>query len=118
VLENNPRLRKFVPSPTGLGIGILVPFSVVFTMFIGGIIAWIWERLDAKSASIYLVPLASGLIAGEALVAVLVPLVLKLLHMAGADVPAEIADDSVKWLLRLGAFLIGGLALAAMRRRR
>ena len=70
VLETRPTLKRWIPSPTGIGIGILVPFSVVFTMFIGGIIGWCWERYAKRSADIYMVPLASGLIAGEALVAV------------------------------------------------
>ena len=70
VLETKPKLKKWIPSPTGIGIGILVPFSVVFTMFIGGIIGWCWERYSKATADIYMVPLASGLIAGEALVAV------------------------------------------------
>jgi uncharacterized oligopeptide transporter (OPT) family protein len=71
VLEANPKLRKFVPSPTGVGIGILVGFNVVFVMMLGGLIGWLWERKHKASADIYLLPLASGLIAGEAIVAVL-----------------------------------------------
>lgn len=71
VLETKPKWKKFVPSPTGVGIGILVPFSVISTMFIGGIAGWYWEKTNKKSADIYMVPLASGLIAGEALVAVI-----------------------------------------------
>jgi uncharacterized oligopeptide transporter (OPT) family protein len=70
VLESRPKLKKWVPSPTGLGIGILVPFNVIFTMFVGGVIGHVWERRGKASADIYMVPLASGLIAGEALVAV------------------------------------------------
>jgi uncharacterized oligopeptide transporter (OPT) family protein len=70
VLESRPRLRKWVPSPTGIGIGILVPFSVIFTMFLGGIVGVIWERKHKQSADLFMVPLASGFIAGEALVAV------------------------------------------------
>jgi uncharacterized oligopeptide transporter (OPT) family protein len=70
VLEANPRIRRFVPSPTGLGIGILVPFNVVFTMFLGGVVGFAWEKSHKKSADIYMIPLASGLIAGEAIVAV------------------------------------------------
>jgi uncharacterized oligopeptide transporter (OPT) family protein len=70
VLETQPRLKRFVPSPTGIGIGILVPFSVVFTMFLGGLAGYVWENKYKASADVYLLPLASGLIAGEALVAV------------------------------------------------
>jgi len=71
----------FVPSPTGLGIGMLVPFSVIFVMFLGGLIDWFWRRTDRRSNELYSVPLASGLIAGEALIAVIIPLlvVLKLI---------------------------------------
>lgn len=71
VLESNKKLKKWVPSPTGVGIGILVPFLVIFTMFVGGVVGAIWEKADKKSADVYMIPLASGFIAGEALVAVI-----------------------------------------------
>ncbi|MEZ4402925.1 MAG: OPT/YSL family transporter [Kofleriaceae bacterium] len=74
VLEAKPNLRKFVPSPTGIGIGILVPFSVIATMFIGGLVAVGWKRADQRSHDKFMVPLASGFIAGEALVATVVAL--------------------------------------------
>lgn len=70
VAESNKKLKKWVPSPTGVGIGMLVPFSVISTMFIGGLVGWLWEKNDKKSSETYMVPLASGLIAGEAIVAV------------------------------------------------
>ena len=70
VLESNKKVRAWIPSPTGIGIGILVPFSVVFTMFLGGLVGYFWEKKDKKSADVFMVPLGSGFIAGEALVAV------------------------------------------------
>ena len=76
ILESRPSLRKYVPSPTGIGIGIIVPFSVVFTMFLGGLAGRVWESRFKSSADVYLIPLASGLIAGEALVAVFASLFL------------------------------------------
>lgn len=76
VLESNKKLKPFVPSPTGIGIGILVPFLVIATMFVGGVIGLIWKKADARTADPYMIPLASGFIAGEALIAVLVPLLL------------------------------------------
>jgi uncharacterized oligopeptide transporter (OPT) family protein len=78
ILESKPKLKPYVPSPTGIGIGILVPFAVVATMFIGGVIGLIWKKAHPKSAETNLVPMASGLIAGEALIAVLVPLLIYL----------------------------------------
>ena len=70
VLESRPALKRWVPSPTAMGIGILVPFSVISTMFIGGVAGAIWEKRSKATADAFMVPLASGLIAGEALVAV------------------------------------------------
>ena len=65
---------KWLPSPTAMGIGMLVPASVIMAMFVGGIVDWIWRRVDRRSNGLYMTPLASGLIAGEAIVAVIVPL--------------------------------------------
>ncbi|MBK9037467.1 MAG: OPT/YSL family transporter [Myxococcales bacterium] len=72
VLEAKPKLRRFVPSPTGIGIGILVPFSVIATMFLGGLAGIGWKAADKRSYDKFMVPLASGFIAGEALVATIV----------------------------------------------
>jgi uncharacterized oligopeptide transporter (OPT) family protein len=78
VLESRLKDKTLVPSPTGLGIGMLVPASVIVTMVAGGLVGYIWTRRSPKTASLYLTPLASGLIAGEALVAVAVPLLIML----------------------------------------
>jgi uncharacterized oligopeptide transporter (OPT) family protein len=68
------RFRRFLPSPTAIGIGMVVPAAVIFTMFIGGLVGMIWQKGDPKSSKQLAIPLASGLIAGEALVAVIIPL--------------------------------------------
>ena len=36
---------------------------------IGAVIVWLWTRLDRKSSDNYAIPLASGFIAGESLLA-------------------------------------------------
>jgi uncharacterized oligopeptide transporter (OPT) family protein len=64
----------WLPSPTGVGIGMLVPFAVVLVMFLGGVVEHAWRRAKPASNEQYAIPLASGLIAGEAIVAVLIPL--------------------------------------------
>jgi uncharacterized oligopeptide transporter (OPT) family protein len=81
ILETRPGLKKYVPSPTGMGIGALVPLSVVLTMFLGGIAGYLWTKKHKVSAEVYQLPLASGLIAGEALVAVFASLYL---YLAGS----------------------------------
>jgi uncharacterized oligopeptide transporter (OPT) family protein len=65
---------QWVPSPTGVGIGMLVPFAVIVVMFLGGVVDRIWQRRNAGTHERYSIPLASGLIAGEAIVAVVIPL--------------------------------------------
>ena len=72
------RNAKWIPSPTGIGIGMLVPAAVIIVMFLGGVAERIWYRADRGSNELYMVPLASGLIAGEAIIAVVVPLLVVL----------------------------------------
>ena len=76
VLEQNPKFGRFIPSPVGTALGMLLPFSSVATLFIGGIAGSIWQARAPKTAGLYLIPLASGLVAGEAMIAVLVPVLL------------------------------------------
>ncbi|HVP37794.1 MAG TPA: OPT/YSL family transporter [Candidatus Saccharimonadales bacterium] len=75
-LEQNRKIRTWVPSPTGLGIGMLVPAGAVATMFLGGVVEWTWRKLHPDSAEKYVIPVASGFIAGEALVAVILPILI------------------------------------------
>ena len=70
--------RKILPSATGLGIGMMVPGFVVFTMVLGGILMSLWNRTNRKSADKLGMPLASGLIAGEAVMAIVIPILIAL----------------------------------------
>jgi uncharacterized oligopeptide transporter (OPT) family protein len=71
-----PRWKRFVPSPTGVGIGMLIPGFVMLPMVLGGLVQWIWQKASPSSEDKYNLALASGLIAGEALLAVIIPLLL------------------------------------------
>lgn len=79
VLEST-RWKTLTPSPTGIGIGMLVPGSAIVTMFIGGLIGLAWTKANPKNAERHVIPVASGFIAGEAIVAVIIP-VLVTLHL-------------------------------------
>jgi putative OPT family oligopeptide transporter len=72
ILESG-RAKKWVPSPTGIGIGMLVPASAIITMFLGGVVGLLWSWRSPRNAERHIVPLASGFIAGEAIVAVIIP---------------------------------------------
>jgi uncharacterized oligopeptide transporter (OPT) family protein len=74
LLEQRKSWRNWVPSPTGIGIGMLIPFNAVATMFLGAFGDWIWGKASPASHERYSIPIASGCIAGEALVAVIIPL--------------------------------------------
>ena len=76
IMETKPRLRRWTPSPTGVSLGMLIPFSSVSTLFVGGVISEAWLRRNPRSAAAFLIPLASGLIAGEAMIAVIVTFLL------------------------------------------
>jgi uncharacterized oligopeptide transporter (OPT) family protein len=83
VLEGNARIRKWVPSPTGIGIGILVPGSAVIAMFTGAVAGEVWRLTGRKSYDARVTPVASGFIAGEAVIAVLIPILvaIKIVHL-------------------------------------
>lgn len=63
------KARPYLPSAMGLGLGWVVPFANSFSFAIGAVIAWVWEKVSKKSAEDYNVPIASGFVAGESLMA-------------------------------------------------
>jgi uncharacterized oligopeptide transporter (OPT) family protein len=66
--ESSKRFGRFVPSPTAIGLGMLIPGTAVFPMVLGGVVQALWKRANARSEDVYGTPLASGFITGEALV--------------------------------------------------
>jgi hypothetical protein len=74
-----PKYRKWLPSPTGLGLGFILPFFNPLSMLIGALLAWGWSRRNSAQADHYVVPVASGIIAGESIVSVTIALVKSLL---------------------------------------
>lgn len=67
-----PKWRKFIPSPTGLGLAFTTPAFNTISMFAGALIALTIERRNAEAADRLVVPVSSGFIAGESLVGVLI----------------------------------------------
>jgi uncharacterized oligopeptide transporter (OPT) family protein len=63
--------RRFVPSPTALGIGFVLPIAFAVPIALGGLAAAIAVRIR-PAAEPSLVPIAVGAIAGEALLGTLV----------------------------------------------
>ncbi len=69
-----PKARKYLPSTMGLGLAFVIPFYNVFSMFLGGLIAEMITRSNPEKGEKYIIPSASGLIAGESLMGIFITL--------------------------------------------
>ncbi len=75
----------FVPIPAALGFALILPPSLNIALALGAVIAAVWRKVspgDKGSFEAYAAPLASGLIAGEAVVgSILLPATAMLLEL-------------------------------------
>jgi uncharacterized oligopeptide transporter (OPT) family protein len=69
------KVTFWLPSPIGLAVAGVVPANNSIMMFLGALLVWWWRRRKQEQADTYSVSIASGLIAGNALVSVLVILI-------------------------------------------
>ena len=80
IVKNSPfvfHVQDLQPD-AAVGLGMLLPGEAILMMVIGGIIEAIWTKKNPKSAEEIITPLSSGFIAGEAIVAVIVPVLMVL----------------------------------------
>ena len=66
-----PKAAKFIPSSMGIGLAFVIPFWNSLSMFLGALIVLVIEH-KKKSLEEYIVPAASGIIAGESLAGVFI----------------------------------------------
>jgi len=64
-----PQAQPWLPSAMGLGLAWVVPFQNAFSFLIGALILTAWRAWNRRNADTFAIPIASGLIAGESLVA-------------------------------------------------
>lgn len=69
-----PRARPFLPSPVGLGLAFTFQGYSSISCALGAVAAHLYRKRRPAKAELYIVPVASGLIAGESLTGVLVAL--------------------------------------------
>jgi len=69
-------VRGWVPSPSGLGIAMVIPGSNAVAMFLGAFGALLIGRFNPGMARKYVVPVSSGLIAGESLMGVAIAMLI------------------------------------------
>jgi uncharacterized oligopeptide transporter (OPT) family protein len=65
-----PKLKPYTPSPAALGMSMTMNGYHVFAVFLGSLIAWILAKAVPKWSEMYVIPIASGCIAGESIMAV------------------------------------------------
>ncbi|MEZ4398532.1 MAG: OPT family oligopeptide transporter [Kofleriaceae bacterium] len=71
-----PRVRRWVPSPAGIGIAMVIPASNSIAMFAGAAVAEVLRRRAKAVSDRYVVPVASGLIAGESLAGIAIAMLI------------------------------------------
>jgi uncharacterized oligopeptide transporter (OPT) family protein len=67
-----PKAHPYLPSAMGLGLSWVMVFENSLSFAIGAVLVAAWARLSKKNSDLYYVPVASGLIAGESLIAALI----------------------------------------------
>ena len=66
------KYKKFIPSSMGLGLSWVVPFANSLSFFIGACIAMLWGKLSRRTAELFVIPVASGAVAGESLMCAII----------------------------------------------
>ena len=69
-----PKWRKFIPSPMGVGLAMVIPFYNSLSMFIGAAIATVLAKKKPAVGETYVIPVASGIIAGESIMGIVIAL--------------------------------------------
>ncbi|MEM9073609.1 MAG: OPT/YSL family transporter, partial [Myxococcota bacterium] len=64
------KIAFWVPSPSSIGLAMVVPALYSISMFLGGLIAWGLGKRIPKWSKRFVIVIAAGLIAGESLVGV------------------------------------------------
>jgi uncharacterized oligopeptide transporter (OPT) family protein len=67
-----PKIEEYLPSAMGLGLSWVMPFQNSLSFAIGALIVAAWSKLSQRNSELYYVPIASGLIAGESLIAAII----------------------------------------------
>jgi OPT family oligopeptide transporter len=78
-----PKVRRFIPSASALGLGFTIPGYNTVAMFLGCLIALALEKANPKLAERVTVPVSSGFIAGESLMGVVIAALVVLGFLAG-----------------------------------
>jgi putative OPT family oligopeptide transporter len=65
-----PKKQNWIPSAAGIGLAWVFQWFYGFLFFVGAVIGYIWQKRNSKQSEEYLFPVASGIVAGGALMGV------------------------------------------------
>ncbi|MBF0361507.1 MAG: OPT/YSL family transporter [Oligoflexia bacterium] len=76
LIERNApeKMRPFIPSSMGIGLAMVIPFFNSLSMFIGATIALVLTKKAPAVAERFIIPVSSGIIAGESILGIIVAL--------------------------------------------
>ncbi len=81
ILEEKTKWAEYLPSAAAFGFALILPGTLNIPQGLGGVAGWVWMRNWPKSYEKYAITVASGLIAGEALLGgVVIPVLLTALR--------------------------------------
>ncbi|MEW5795325.1 MAG: OPT family oligopeptide transporter [Candidatus Zixiibacteriota bacterium] len=66
-----PRQQQWIPSAAGVGLAWVFQWFYGLLFFIGAVIGYAWQKKNAANCEEYLFPVASGIVAGGALMGVI-----------------------------------------------
>ncbi|MDH4158231.1 MAG: OPT/YSL family transporter, partial [candidate division Zixibacteria bacterium] len=66
-----PEKQKWIPSPAGIGLAWVFHWFYGLLFFLGALIGYGWQKKNPKNSEEYLFPVASGIVAGGALMGVI-----------------------------------------------
>ncbi len=67
-----PKAEPYFPSAMALGLSWVMVFQNTLSFAIGAVLVAVWKKFRRKNAELYYIPVASGLVAGESMVAALI----------------------------------------------
>ncbi len=101
-----PKARPFLPSAMGLGLAWVIPFQNSLSFAIGAVATWLWTRAHRPTAEKFNIPVASGLVAGESLVAAIIAIACTVGWFPGGEIARRcwntVSASLPRRLLRLG----------------
>lgn len=69
-----PHIKRWLPSATGLGLAFVINFADSVAFLVGALAAKLWEKANPTQAEALVVPIASGIIAGESILGIAIAL--------------------------------------------